>query len=272
MNTETAFSALNDLLENIHRVYGYDFTHYAKSSLQRRVIKFIRDKQFLSLEGLQKQITNDKVLFDLFLEDITVNVTELFRDPKYYQFLREHIITGLAAYPIIKIWHAGCSTGEEVISTCILLHELGLLQRSKIYATDINPKNLEIARRGMIHWNSMKENAENYYNSGGIRDFSTYYTRVKDMAVFNQLLTKNVIFSQHNLVSDHVFNEFQWISCRNVMIYFDRILQDRVLKLFQESLAPFGILSIGLKETLTFSSVNRQFDCINKDFKIYRRK
>lgn len=255
----------------IHR-YGYDFTGYAKASLLRRVNRFANDTNCTTLYDLKYKLLNEEAVFKLFLEEVTVNVTELFRDPLYYKVLREKVLPVLASYPIIKIWHAGCSSGEEVYSMCILLHEAGLLQRAKIYATDINPANLEKARNGILSLRNMKEYTSNYQQSGGKRDFSDYYTARYDNVFINEELRKHVIFSQHNLVSDNAFNEFQFISCRNVMIYFNKDLQNRVLQLFYDSLSSLGFLTLGLKETLQFSSVKEKFETLHAIAKVFRRK
>ncbi|TAG32193.1 MAG: protein-glutamate O-methyltransferase CheR [Sphingobacteriia bacterium] len=260
-----------DLLELIYHKYGYDFINYAKPSLYRRIDKFIADNQLESINNFHRLLMYHPEIFQLFLKDVTVNVTELFRDPLYYKYLREIIIPRLASYPIINIWHAGCSTGEEVFSLCILLKEAGLLKRARIYATDINANNLEKAKQGIIPLRTMKDYTMNYLQSGGTEDFSEYYTAKYDMAIINESIRSSIIFSQHNLVSDHPFNEFQLIMCRNVMIYFNRVLQERVLNLLHDSLAPLGYLGIGLKETLAFSEVQPKFETISKNLKLYKR-
>lgn len=263
--------AYQSLLELILHQYGYDFTNYAKPSLYRRIDKFISEHQIESVNNLQHIISQHQTVFQQFIKELTVNVTELFRDPLYYKFIRDIIIPRLASYPIINIWHAGCSTGEEVFSMCILLKEAGLLKRSRIYATDINASNLEKAKQGIIALRSMRDYTLNYQQSGGLADFSEYYTAKYDMAMINESIRSSIIFSQHNLVSDHPFNEFQLIMCRNVMIYFNRILQERVLNLLHNSLSPLGYLGIGVKETLDFSSVQPYFEPINKNLRLYKR-
>lgn len=263
---------LDEILQMLLHRYGYDFTNYTKASLLRRINRFAKEVDTPSAYDLKYALLNSEPVFQQFLQEVTVNVTELFRDPAYYKVMCEEVLPVLASYPIIKIWHAGCSTGEEVFSMCILLHESGLLKRTRIYATDINPANLEKAKNGIVSLSNMKEYTTNYQKSSGKKDFSDYYTARYDHAIINEELRKKVVFSQHNLVSDNVFNEFHFISCRNVMIYFDKKLQNRVLQLFYESLAPLGFLSLGLKESLQFSSVNDKFNSIHKTAKIFRRK
>ncbi len=263
---------LEEILAVLLHRYGYDFNGYAKASLLRRVNRFANEIKSSSAYELKYTLLNDETVFRNFLEEVTVNVTELFRDPQYYRAMREKILPVLASYPIIKIWHAGCSSGEEVFSTCILLHEAGLLQRSRIYATDINPANLEKAKSGILPMRTMKEYTANYVHSGGKQDFADYYTAMYDHVMIKQELRDNIIFSHHNLVSDNVFNEFQLICCRNVLIYFSKPLQERVLQLFHDSLSPLGFLALGLKESMQFSAIAGKFDTIQPLTKIYRRK
>jgi chemotaxis protein methyltransferase CheR len=251
---------LDEILEVILHRYGYDFSGYAKGSLLRRVNRFAGEIKAGSAYDLKYTILNNETIFRHFLQEVTVNVTELFRDPLYYKAMREKILPVLASYPIIKIWHAGCSSGEEVFSMCILLHEAGLLNRARIYATDINPSNLDKAKSGILPLRHMKEYTANYQQSGGKHEFSDYYTARYDHAIIKEELRTGIVFSQHNLVSDNVFNEFQLICCRNVMIYFNKQLQDRVLRLFHESLSSLGFLTLGLKETLQFSSIYDKFE------------
>ena len=263
---------LAEILQVLMHRYGYDFTGYAKASLLRRVNRFAKETDNKSFYDLKYTLLNNEAVFQHFLQEVTVNVTELFRDPLYYKILREKVLPVLASYPIIKIWHAGCSSGEEVYSMCILLHEAGLLQRARIYATDINPANLEKAKNGILSLRNMKEYTTNYHQSGGKCDFADYYTARYDHVFIKEELRRQVIFSQHNLVSDNAFNEFQFIACRNVMIYFNKELQDRALQLFYDSLSPLGFLTLGLKESLQFSVVKEKFDTLHTTAKIFRRK
>jgi chemotaxis protein methyltransferase CheR len=225
----------------------------------------------MDVAQFRERILGDKNLFEKFLKLITVNVTEMFRDPGFYRALKEEVLPVLASYPIIKIWHAGCSTGEEVFSMAIVLQEAGLLKRSRIYATDINPANIEKAKTGILPLGVLKDYTSNYIQYGGMEDFASYYTARYDNAIIRKDIREKIIFSQHNLVTDQVFNEFQLICCRNVMIYFNRQLQNRVLRLFTDSLSTFGYLALGTKESLLFTDVKEDFDTINLQQKIYRR-
>lgn len=262
---------IEEILRLINRMYGYDFTNYSKASMQRRIYRFMDDAGFKNFSALKFSIINDKTVFDYFLQRITVNVTEMFRDPEFYKVIRTEVIPVMASYPTIKIWHAGCSSGEEVFSMAILLHEADLLQRSKIYATDINPNNIEKAKKGILPLEVMKEYVGNYILSGGESDFASYYTARYDNAIIRKDLRENILFSQHNLVTDQVFNEFQLILCRNVMIYFNTHLQNRVIQLFYNSLSTFGFLALGIKESLLFSDLKNKFEVISNQEKIFKR-
>ena len=257
---------LTDLLD----LYGYDFTEYSKASLKRRIQRLFMLDKFPSFAELRYRIKTDEAYLKRFVEEITVNVTEMFRDPPFYETLRKQVLPVLATYPLIRVWHAGCSTGEEVYSMAILLQEANLLQKSLLYATDLNPDVLEKAKEGIFPLSGMKQYSENYILSGGQKDFSSYYTSRYDRAKFDKSLSKKMIFATHNLVSDRSFNEFQLILCRNVMIYFDKELQDRVLQLFHQSLEPLGFLALGSKETLRFSDIASSYKQIGKE-KIWRK-
>ncbi len=270
--TEIKEEELDELLLLIRQMYGYDFTGYSKASLIRRFQKIMDDAKMKTAYDLRFYLTNDKKHFDWFLQTVTVNVTEMFRDPSFYKAIREKVLQRLATYPIIKIWHAGCSSGEEVFSMAILLHEAGLLERTKIYATDINPANLEKAKKGVVHLQQMKDFTFNYQQSGGQEDFADYYTARYNGALIRKDLRDKIVFGQHNLVTDGVFNEFQLICCRNVLIYFEKELQDRVIKLFEESLSPFGYLALGVKESLLFTEVRDKFEVVDLKAKIFRKK
>ncbi|GAB3939516.1 chemotaxis protein CheR [Spirosoma harenae] len=263
---------LTAIIQLIHQQYGYDFSDYARASLGRRVRSCMEQAGLNTVYELRYYLTNDKSFFDWFLQTLTVNVTEMFRDPTFYQNLREKVLPNLATYPVIKIWHAGCATGEEVFSMAILLAEAGLLERSRLYATDINPANLHQARQGIIPIQQMKTYTENYRQSGGKTAFSTYYTAQYEHAIIGKDYRKNIVLAQHNLAIDQVFNEFQLICCRNVLIYFNRELQNRVFQLFYDSLSPLGYLAIGLKESIQWADVGPKFDAISSANRIYRRK
>lgn len=263
--------ALHELLTILHNTYGYNFSDYSRASLMRRVKRFMQEAKVKSFYDLKYYLTNDKSVFEYFLQSLTVNVTEMFRDPEFYRAIREKVIPVLASYPIIKIWHAGCSSGEEVFSMAILLHEAGLLKRSKIYATDINPMNIEKAKKGILPLGVIKDYVGSYVKAGGQHDFATYYTARYDNAIISKELRENIVFSQHNLVTDQVFNEFQLICCRNVMIYFNKNLQNRVIHLFYESLSNFGYLALGIKESLLFTDIRNKFEEVSRHEKIFRR-
>lgn len=263
---------LADILELIYQRYGYNFKDYSTASIKRRVLRCMELSNIKTVYDLKFQLVNDKEYFNWFLEAITVNVTEMFRDPEFYREMRSQVFPKLASYPIIKIWLAGCATGEEVYSMAILLKEEGLFGRAKIYATDINPLNIEKARKGMVALSNMKNYTQNYINAGGKGDFSDYYTARYGNAILRKELRDHVLFSQHNLVTDHVFSEFQLVCCRNVLIYFNRNLQNRVMHLFYDSLSPMGYLAIGTKESLLFTDLRDKFDVISPSNKIFRRK
>lgn len=257
---------INDVLEH----HGYDFTGYSRASLKRRISRLYNLDKHLSFAEFRYKTLNDEVYFKHFVEGITVNVTEMFRDPSFYKVLRETILPNLNTYPFIRIWLAGCSTGEEAYSIAIVLEELNLLNKSLIYATDINPSVLEKAGQGMFPLSQMKSYSENYIASGGKRDFSSYYSANYSLAKFDPNLKNKMIFSTHNLVSDHSFNEFQLILCRNVLIYFDRSLQFNVLQLFDQSLENLCYLALGSKETIEFSPISGRYKRVGTE-KIWRK-
>jgi chemotaxis protein methyltransferase CheR len=259
------------LLEAVYRHYGFDFRSYAYSSLKRRLWKRISGEGLDTVSGLQQRVLHDPATMERLLMDLSVNVTAMFRDPNFYKAFRVQVVPLLRTYPFIRVWHAGCSTGEEVYSMAILLEEEGLLDRSRIYATDINEIVLRTAREGIFPLEKMQEYTQNYIRAGGTRSFSEYYTAAYEGARFAPTLTQNVVFAQHNLVTDRSFSEFNVILCRNVMIYFDRPLQNRVHKLFYESLPIYGILALGSKESLRFSEVETNYEELNAREKIYRK-
>jgi len=270
-NSNITTEELTDILQVINLNYGYDFSNYSQASMRRRMARCMQTAGIDAVYDLKYALVNDKSFFSWFLQVLTVNVTEMFRDPGFYKELKEKVLTKLATYPVIKIWHAGCATGEEVYSMAIMLKEEGLLNRSKIYATDLNPGNLEKARKGIIPLKQMKDYTFNYIQSGGKDDFSSYYTARYDNAIIHKDLRENIIFSQHNLVTDQVFNEFQLICCRNVLIYFNKELQNNVLHLFYKSLAPLTYLALGMKESLLFSDLRNKFTAVSAVNKIFRR-
>ncbi|RZK19119.1 MAG: protein-glutamate O-methyltransferase CheR [Pedobacter sp.] len=266
INNEQIETLLSDVLE----AHGYDFLEYSHASIKRRITRLYTLDNFVSFAEFRYTVKSDKQYFKRFLEEITVNVTEMFRDPSFYKSLRNDVLPVLGTYPFIRIWVAGCSTGEEAYSLAILLKELNLLQKSLIYATDINPSVLEKAKKGLFPLNYLKGYSENYVNSGGIKDFSSYYSANYSLAKFDDSLNEKMIFSTHNLVSDHSFNEFQLILCRNVLIYFDKELQHKVFHLFDNSLDKLGYLALGSKESLDFWPGAKQFKRLKLE-KIWRK-
>jgi len=258
---------LDDFLES----YGYDFTGYSKASLRRRLQRLYLMDNFLSFDEFRHRLKNDPVYFNHSVEEISVNVTEMFRDPAFYRVIREKVIPYLATFPLIRVWHAGCSSGEEMYSLAILLEEAGLLSKSLLYGTDINPLVLEKARKGIYSISYMQQYSRNYQASGGQQEFSSYYTAHYNMAQFNERLSRRMVFATHNLVSDFSFNSFQLIFCRNVLIYFDKDLQSHVLSLFDKSLESLGFLALGSKESLRFSSLALKYRAVEGREKIWRK-
>jgi chemotaxis protein methyltransferase CheR len=259
------------LLEGIFRHYGFDFRAYAYASIRRRLWKRIEEEGLSNVSALQERVLHEPPLMEKLLLDLSINVTAMFRDPSFYVSFREHVVPLLRTYPFIRIWHAGCSTGEEVYSMAMLLREEGLYDRSRIYATDINEVVLARAKAGIFPLERMQEYTENYMRAGGKRSFSEYYTAKYGGALFDQSLTKNVVFSQHNLVTDRSFSEFNVILCRNVLIYFDKTLQSKVHSLFYDSLAMFGMLVLGSKETLRFMAHEECYEQMAPPEKIFRK-
>ena len=259
------------LLEAVFLRFHYDFRHYARASIKRRLLQARLHFGVSTITALQERILHDPDMMGQMLGFLTVQVSEMFRDPSYFRALREQVLPHLKTYPSLKVWIAGCSTGEEVYSMAILFKEEGLLDRTIIYATDINPHALAAAKAGIYPLDRIRKFTENHQKSGGRSSLSHYYTADYGRAVFDSSLRANVVFSDHSLVSDAVFGEMQLISCRNVMIYFDRALQDRAVGLFKDSLSRNGFLGIGSKETLRFSRHADAFSDFVLPEKIYRR-
>ena len=260
------------LLQAIYRKYGYDFRNYAKASVRRRV------RHRLSLSGLKtiSEMTHtllyDQQFFEILLLDLSINVTEMFRDPTFFKALRKAVLPELKREPCLKVWHAGCASGEEAYSMAILLKEEGLYKTARIYATDANEIMLAKAKKGIFPIDRMKLYTRNYINAGGPVSFSNYYTSRYDHAVMDNALKANIVFSDHNLVTDGVFGEMDLILCRNVLIYFNRELQDHVFELFWQSLRPGGFLCLGSKESIHFSKYADDFESAVKGEKIYQKK
>ena len=259
------------LLEGVFRYYGFDFRNYAPASLKRRIWKIIRSENLTTISGLQDQVLHDPACLDRFLIGLSVNVTSMFRDPSFFLAFRSKVVPLLRTYPYIRIWCAGCSTGEEVYSLAILLQEESLYQRCRIYATDMNEVVLRTAKDGIFPVGLMQEYTQNYLQAGGKQSFSEYYTAAYDNAIFRSSLKENIVFSAHNLVTDASFNEFNVILCRNVLIYFNQTLQERVHKLLYESLCMFGVLGVGHKESLKLTPYEKHYEELENREKLYRR-
>jgi chemotaxis protein methyltransferase CheR len=259
------------LLEGVFRHYGYDFRDYASSSIRRRLRHLLAGEGLASISDLTEKVLHDPAWLDRLLAAFSINVSAMFRDPTFYRVFREQLVPILRTYPFVRIWHAGCSTGEEVYSTAILLHEAGLYDRCRIYATDINEAVLRKARDGIFPLPAMKAYTANYIQSGGTGAFSEYYTAQYDNAIFRPWLKRNLVFAQHNLAMDTSFNELHVIVCRNVMIYFNRTLQSRVLDLFSASLVRLGFLCLGNKESLKGTRGEAAYEIVDADERIYRK-
>lgn len=251
---------LDVLITDVFEYYGFDFSGYSRASLKRRVDRLFQLDGFTNLSQLLSKMRSDEAFFNHMIEEITVNVTEMFRDPNFYKAIRNEVLPVLATKPFIRIWHAGCSTGEEVYSIAILLKEANLLHKALIYATDINAQVLEVAKKGVFPLQMIQSYSENYRISGGVNDFSHYYIANYGLAKFSESLSEKMVFAQHNLVSDGSFNEFDLILCRNVLIYFDKDLQERALRLFDDSLSTLGFLALGSKESIKYASIYNNYE------------
>ncbi len=259
------------LLEGVYLHYGFDFRHYAPASLKRRIWHCVREEKLNSISALQEKLLYNPACMERFLLILSINVTALFRDVGFYRVFREKIIPRLRTYPFIRIWHAGCSSGEEVYSLAILLQEEGLYDRSRLYATDMNEVILARARDGIYPLEKMLAYEKNYRNAGGKSDLTDYYTAQYGRAIFHGSLKKNIVWSQHNLVTDGSFNEFHVILCRNVLIYFDQSLQARVHKLLYDSLITFGMLGLGQMESIRFSPYETNYEAMDSLEKWYSK-
>ena len=259
------------MLEAIYQHYGFDFRGYAPGSLKRRLWRRAYAEKVETMSALQDRVLHDPAVMERLLLDLSINVTSMFRDPTFFQALRERVVPLLRTYPFVRIWNAGCSTGEETLSLAILLREEGLYERARIYATDINESVLKVARSGAFPLEKMRDYTENYIRAGGTESFSSYYSVEGETARFKPELFEQVVYAQHNLVSDAPFNVFNVIVCRNVMIYFGKKLQDRVHELFYESLDPFGILALGHKESIKFTKYEDRYEALDASEKLYRK-
>jgi len=271
-NLENEDLEIRLLLEAIFQKYGYDFRDYSKAHLKRRIMHRLSLSELNSISQMQHQVLYDRAFLETLLNDFSINVTEMFRDPPFYKAFRQEVVPVLKTYPFIKVWHAGCSSGEEVYSMAILLKEEGLYERTQIYATDFNVEVLEKAKQAIYPIDDIKDYTYNYQQSGGIASFADYYIARYDSVILDHTLKKKIIFADHNLVTDSVFGEMHVIICRNVLIYFNRELQNKVFKLFYESLRYGGFLGIGTKESLRFSDYMEKFDTISENLKIYQKK
>src|SRR3954466_8579399 len=259
------------LLDAVYHHYGYDFRGYARGSIKRRIWRRVLEEDLQSISGLQERVLHDSAAMDRLLLDLSISVTSMFRDPSFYTAMRDKVVPLLRTYPYLRIWNAGCATGEETYSLAILLREEGLDDRARIYATDINDVVVQRAKEGLFPLDKMKEYTQHYIQAGGRTAFSDYYKVYGEKVRFDPTLAESVVFAQHNLVSDGSFNEFNLIVCRNVMIYFDRALQDKVHDLFYRSLARFGILGLGHKESIRFTPHVAAYEELDQHEKLYRR-
>jgi chemotaxis protein methyltransferase CheR len=260
------------LLEGVFRLYGSDFRNYAVASLRRRIWNAVRTEGVRSISGLQEKILHDRECMERFLVQMSVSVTSVFRDPEFYLAMREKVMPLMQSVPFVRVWHAGCATGEEVYSMAIVLHEAGLYERARIYATDMNEVVLARAREGIISAENLSEYEANYRAAGGKAQLSDYVVTKYDGAIFRGMLKKNIVFAEHNLVTDSSFNEFNIIFCRNVMIYFNATLQARVHDLLYTSLRRLGILALGRKESLKGATPHeRCYEELDPRERIYRK-
>ncbi|RJQ14772.1 MAG: hypothetical protein C4560_11750 [Nitrospiraceae bacterium] len=270
-NTKDIDSEIQELIDAIYMRYGYDLSGYARSFIKRRVLRRLSLSKIISIGEMKKKLLVDESFCDTLLLDISISVTEMFRDPGFYSMLRKAVFPYLRTYPFLRIWVAGCATGEEVFSLAVLLKEEGLYGKSRIYATDSNNAVLQKAKAGIFPIRNLKKYTYNYQKAGGVESFSDYYTADSGYAIMDRSLMENIVFSGHNLVTDGVFNEMNLISCRNVLIYFNRALQDRVVRLFSGSLCHNGFLCLGSKESLRISNREDAFEVFAEE-KIYRKK
>ncbi|HQQ12228.1 MAG TPA: protein-glutamate O-methyltransferase CheR [Bacteroidales bacterium] len=259
-------------LEAIFRYYGYDFRNYNRAHVKRRIIHRQQTLGLSSVSELQHRVLHEKDFIEHILRDLSINVTEMYRDPAFYLAMRKEVFPLLRTWPYIKIWHAGCSTGEEVYSFAIMLKEEGLYDRCQIYATDFNPLVIETAKKGIYPISKIKDYTYNYQQAGGLQSFSDYYIAKYDSAILNQSLRQNIVFAEHNLVTDSIFAEVQLILCRNVLIYFNKELQNKVVRIFKDSLVKGGFLGLGSKENLMFTDVYEAFEVVDPKEKIYKKK
>src|SRR5687767_5087106 len=259
------------LLEAVYRIGGFDFRNYARASLRRRIQSRLKAEKVETITRLLDRIVHDASCMDRFVRGLAVNVSAMFRDPGFFRSLRTHVVPLLRTWPSIRVWQAGCSTGEEVYSLAIMLAEEELIGRCRIYATDMNDGVLDRAREGIYPLELMQKYTQNYIRAGGTHAFSEYYTAAYGNAIFRPVLRDHVVFAKHNLVTDGSFNEFNLILCRNVMIYFNRPLQDRVHRLLHDSLVNFGVLGLGSREALALTPLRDRYEELGVPHPLYRR-
>lgn len=271
VQTETKDIELDLLLQAVYMKYGYDFRNYSRAHLKRRINQRLKLSSMETISELQNKVLWDKSFYSVFLQDLSINVTEMFRDPEFYAAFRQKVIPDLQTYAHIKVWHAGCSSGEEVYSLAIILKEENLLERTRIYATDFNKNVLETARKGIYSKKEVEQYERNYAEAGGTGKLSDYYTSKYGSVLFDRSLSKNIVFADHNLVTDGVFAEINLVFCRNVLIYFNKTLQEKVLKLFSDSLTKRGFLCLGTKESLKFTGHENNYAIVDKKMKIYKK-
>ena len=263
---------ITSLLEAFFQKYSYDFRHYSEAHIRRRIMNRMKMSGMENVSQMQSRLLNDETFASNLLQDLSITVTEMFRDPGFYRSLRENVIPILKTYPFIKIWHAGCATGEEAYSMAIIMQEEGLYERTTIYATDFNQQALSHAKEGIFSNKMIKDYTVNYQLSGGKESFSDYYTANYDRVILNKYLKRNIVWANHNLVTDSIFAEVHLILCRNVLIYFDKNLQNRVQKLFHNSLINGGILCLGSKEGLRFTDLSDEYTELDKKQRIFKKK
>lgn len=269
---EVADVEISLLLEGLQRIYGHDFRDYAEASIKRRLSHWLAESGFATFSQAQSQLLRDRGAFESLVRGITVNVTEMFRDPAFFKAVREQVVPFLKTYPFVKIWHAGCATGEEAYSMAILLNEEGMAGRYRIYATDINETVLQKAGEGIVPMAGMQRFTRNYQKSGGSASCADYYTARYDRAILSAALKKDIVFAPHNLAVDGEFGEMNMVLCRNVMIYFKPALKERCLQLFDSSLLPGGFLCLGLKETLEKRKIGQRYAELAPPLRIYRKR
>ena len=265
------FNDLEEIVFLIKKQYGYDFEGYSRASFLRRINRFMDLSGMNTIVHLKNDLVNNPENFNTFINEVVVNVSEFFRDPEFFKSLRINVFPYLESYPKINVWSAGCSYGEETYSLAILLKEMNLLSKSRLYATDISTNALDRAKKGIYSNKDFKEYSNNYFSSGGKESLNQYFVSDGQKSIISSELKKDILFSRHNLVTDGVFKECQLILCRNVLIYFNEDLQNKVLKLFYDSLPVYGFLALGNKETLRFSNVSDKFKIIDNKEKIYQK-